>query len=390
MAEMERRPRIVLIAPRLRDLYLGECRPVGGTEVMTDLIARHLADHFAVTVLVDGPAPTPGRSGPLAGQQGPPGVAIATAPLLAALQGPGPLAAWRFLREVNRALVRLQPDLVYAHTTGMEIAAASWYARRHRAASVYHWGADTDRHGLVTPGPPGLAALFLWGRRHADLQVCQTDQQFLSLPAAERARAMVLPNPLNTKLPLRRSTGGHVLWVARIVPNKRPDLFLGTAQRLPTRRFVMAGEPSSPEDRANLERGLRTTPNVDWVGQADAGKLADLYAGAQCLLNTSDVEGFPNTFLEACAAGVPVVSLRCDPNGILQHQGAGRFLGGNVAGLAEAVEGLYDAARWAEAQEACLRVAREHAPGLLVPRLEAKLREVLLAKGRPVGRERAS
>jgi len=44
---------------------------------------------------------------------------------------------------------------------------------------------------------------------------------------------------------------------------------------------------------------------------------------AALLVNTSKVEGFPNTFLQAFALGVPVISLAVDPDGILNGTGLG-------------------------------------------------------------------
>ena len=62
---------------------------------------------------------------------------------------------------------------------------------------------------------------------------------------------------------------------------------------------------------------------------------------ASLLLSTSDGEGFPSVFLEAWAAGTPVVSIQIDPDHKIRDGELG-VVAGTVDGAVDAVRSLDD------------------------------------------------
>lgn len=101
-----------------------------------------------------------------------------------------------------------------------------------------------------------------------------------------------------------------VTYVARLVPEKRPELFLEVARRVlavrPDARFALVGGGLGLEAARAAVRRLGIEEQVRVTGFVD--ELSDIYRASDVFLSTSRYEGFGLAIAEAMAAGVPVVS----------------------------------------------------------------------------------
>jgi glycosyltransferase involved in cell wall biosynthesis len=127
-----------------------------------------------------------------------------------------------------------------------------------------------------------------------------------------------------------------VLWVGRCVEWKRPLAFLELAERFPRTKFVMVapGYPRSSDLRDRVESRAAGLANLSLHGFVPFPEIADYFGRAIAYVNTSTAEGFPNTFLQSARAGVPVLSLHVDPDGMLGQESMGVCAQGDSALLA--------------------------------------------------------
>jgi glycosyltransferase involved in cell wall biosynthesis len=76
-------------------------------------------------------------------------------------------------------------------------------------------------------------------------------------------------------------------------------------------------------------------PNVTCLGAVPYSEVGRLFSRARVFLNTSEIEGFPNTFLQAWIRGVPVATF-FDPDHLVSRE----QLGHSAATVEELEKGL--------------------------------------------------
>jgi glycosyltransferase involved in cell wall biosynthesis len=133
-----------------------------------------------------------------------------------------------------------------------------------------------------------------------------------------------------------------VLWIGRLMRVKGPERLIALAKACPGLRFAVAGGPAPDtaySDRVTAD--LSALPNIEFLGFVPPDRARELYGQAKLLLNTSENEGFSNTFLQAWKHRRPVCTTGVDPDGVI----AGKDLGivePDMDRLAERLTGLIE------------------------------------------------
>ncbi|MGA1286950.1 MAG: glycosyltransferase family 4 protein [Rubrivivax sp.] len=275
------------------------------------------------------------------------------------------------------ALRRADADVYYLSCAGQQIAIAAAFARLHRRRLVFRIAHDRDCEpdALLVPHRHDRW-MYGWGLRRADVVLAQSQQQAVRLKAnygLDSQLAAMLVDPPG-QVPSFEAREVDVLWVNNLRPFKRPDRLLTLARALPHLRFEMIGGTQSGHEAmyAQIQAEAQTLPNLRFLGPVPYHEVNGHYERARVFVNTSDSEGFPNSYLQAWRRGTPSVAF-FDPDAVIARHGLGAAVPDDDAMAAEVAHLATQREPWAAAHRRCLDFMDGHYGDdrVLPPYLEA-------------------
>lgn len=225
--------------------------------------------------------------------------------------------------------------------------------------------------------------------KKADFLIAQTETQKAVVESHLQRKALTLGSLAPERKGVREispsSTKGYVLWAGNVSPNKRVELVIELAKRLPEIQFVIAMSNNGGNRAEMVAAEAARSKNINYLGSVPPQAMEGWFDNAICVLNTSVGEGFPNTFLQAWERGIPVVSAGVNPGGVLDNNGLGVAVlvdgksEGQIEKLAQALEKI---CLDVEGRAAMQKTAREylrknHSPAEIFPRLHSALGQLI-------------
>jgi glycosyltransferase involved in cell wall biosynthesis len=336
----------------------GDVRYIGGESVQHVLLARAWRDlGHDVSIIVHDEGQGPKR-------------VIDGITAIAAHTRNGGIPGLRFFHprasKLVSALSTADADVYYQSPAGVNTGFTAWFTQMMGRQFIFRVASDSDcekEHPRIRFLRDRM--LFDYGLKRAHVVAAQTLHQARMLRENHGIEApvvnMMVEVPPRTPRDSAAGTPGKdidVLWLSNLRALKRPELALELARQLPDVKFTLAGGPMPGGQTYydDVAAAAARLPNVTMLGAvryADTGPLIDR---AKIFLNTSSIEGFPNTFLQSWIRGVPVVSF-FDPDGLVNRLQLGR-IATTLDDMREGLRGLIDVPVY---RENIGRRAREYA-----------------------------
>jgi glycosyltransferase involved in cell wall biosynthesis len=275
------------------------------------------------------------------------------------------------------AMKRADARVYYVSCAGMRLGLVAMFCRRHGRRSVFRIAHDNDCRPLESSVHyPRDRKLYEYGVARVDRILAQSLRQQNDMRTYYRRDSTVAG--MLVEAPPRVLPFGErdldILWVNNLAAFKRPDLAVELARRLPGRRFVIIGGTQAGAEK--LERAVREAaaelPNLEFLGPVPYHEINAWYARAKLFVNTSDSEGFPNSYLQSWVRGTPLVAF-FDPDGLVAREGLG-VVPRDIGDMATAVERLLgDHGAWQAISERAVSFMERgySAAAILPPYLEA-------------------
>lgn len=134
----------------------------------------------------------------------------------------------------------------------------------------------------------------------------------------------------------------YLLFLGRLVPEKRPDLLIQAFQKLLPKdwKLVFTGGISDTEKYVDYLRQLaKDNSNIIFTGELQGKRLAEIVRGAGLFVLPSDLEGLPLVMLEAMKEGIPVLASDIPPHKQLIESDKGfLFQAGNCDSFVNAMQ----------------------------------------------------
>jgi len=272
---------------------------------------------------------------------------------------------------VVSAMKQANADIYYQSCALMLTGLVAWFCKKYERKFIFRLAHDSD----CVPGQQLIRfwrdrKIYEYGLRRADLVAAQTFVQSSLLTKHYNLASQVVNMAVEPPA-IRGDTTKDIdiLWINNIRSFKRPDLAIEIARRLPNRRVVMIGGPHT--ENRNLYQQIKqqaaTIQNLNFVGAVPYDDIGKYFVRARVFVNTSDSEGFPNSFLQAWIRGVPVVSF-FDPDSLILSRKLGRVPANLQDMLFEIDSLLQDSSKHTIVANRAKSFAKEHYSALTVAR----------------------
>lgn len=246
---------------------------------------------------------------------------------------------------LNR-LKQISPEVIYQNIGTSYAGIASYYARKTGCKMVLHIASDNN----ITPYEAKISVtslirfiekkLFDYAIFNTSKLIAQTNNQMQTIKkyynrSVDKVIYNFQPLPEETE---DKQSPIKVVWVANFKHLKQPEIFIRLAkdisEELNDIEFVMAGRPSDDKKwQISLEKEISQIPKLRYLGEKTNGEINQLLSKSHIFVNTSQYEGFSNTFIQAWMRRVPVVSLNSNPDELLNSMQMGFSSKGNYEQL---------------------------------------------------------
>jgi glycosyltransferase involved in cell wall biosynthesis len=251
------------------------------------------------------------------------------------------LSIWRALKKTNC-------DIYFKKGASLVTTFVALYCRIYHKPFILRTSHQSECDGSYICSQFLKGRAFKWVLKTAKQVIVQNAQDCESLFRTTGIRSIAIPNGHRIT---NSFAGGRewILWVGRSIAFKKPELFVKLAQEFPLEQFVMICQWAKGDQNFNksfeqnkLMGQTQKVPNLKLIDHVPFHQIDTYFRQAKLFVNTSDTEGFPNTFIQACKCKTPILSFNVNPDNFLAQYKCGMCANGDWQSFKDMLKQLLD------------------------------------------------
>lgn len=275
------------------------------------------------------------------------------------------------MTSLYQCLKNINPDVCVTQSAWIGTSALAYYCKRESKKFVY-WAGSIDDSNKTLKRRLNFRDVYLFekGLKNADYIISQTQEQKENFKKYYNLDSKIIFNPIpsclnDVKVVLNEqkiSDKRYCLWLSNFRRIKRPEYFLKLAKNIPNLHFIMAGGVTQDKTYFDeIKRQADDIPNVDFLGFIDDKTKKSLFENAFLFINTSEREGFSNTYVESFVYGIPILTLKINPDQVLSTYNIGIECG-DISSMVKEINNLSnDVDKYFQMRQNCLEyVNKKH------------------------------
>ena len=287
---------------------------------------------------------------------------------------------WPRLTSIWGSMKDADADVYYYTTAGMLAGVVAAFCRRHGKHSIYAAAANPDMEKNTRKIRFGRdRKIYEYGLRNVDVILVQNLEQAKLCRENFGRESILVPNFWDSSDPKTSPDNRTILWVSTIRQVKQPEIFIKVAKALPQYRFQIVGGPDANELDLykSIELQAGKLDNLDFVGYVPFSEVGCFFDKAALFVNTSESEGFSNTFLQSWSRSISTVSF-VDSGARLNGKTVGSVVASLDDMLATIVQLMEDRSERLRIGSECAEYVRQvHSPDRVLGLYESVFRNLM-------------
>lgn len=229
----------------------------------------------------------------------------------------------------HKAIRKVRPDVIVQHGLTIFSCLLAVYCKIFKNKFVYMFASDIEADGYYQTNHK-KATLFKLLISFADTLITQNQYQHDKILDKYNRKTDILYNgfPFDNSFNDKKN---FILWVGRAEKLKQPEKFIKLASLNTNYKFVMiCNKVVRQEDYFfSIEQLAKKIENLEFIPHVPFSEIEVYFKKAKIFVNTSDYEGFPQSFIQAAKNKVPIISLNVNPDDFITKYICGVYCGGD-------------------------------------------------------------